>query len=71
MFLVVIMKIFLLGDKSIFGRMNIIRLKYDSRICITQLWFLPIRNVDDISVALKSLMEQNSVPKQIRYSYYQ
>ena len=49
------------GRKSIFDRVEKLCHLYNSRQCFTQLWFLPMRGINEISIALKTLMEKNSV----------
>ena len=51
------------GDKSIFTRIDKLRNETNSRKSLIQLWFLPIMNINDISVNLKKLMEEDGVLK--------
>jgi len=49
------------GDKSIFTRVNNICSNKESRTSFTQIWFLPSNNINQISVCLKKLMEEDSI----------
>ena len=49
------------GDKSILGRINKICAEADSRKCLTQLWFLPVQNINEISTCLKKIMEKDKI----------
>ena len=49
------------GDKSIFGRINKICVETGARKCLTQLWFLPVQNINEISTCLQKLMEEDGI----------
>ena len=51
------------GDKSIFGRINTIIGESNSRLPFTQLWFLPMQNIDETSKCLKEIMEKDAILK--------
>lgn len=51
------------GDKSIFTRINKLCIETKSRKPSTQLWFLPTMNINNISVNLKKLMEEDDILK--------
>ena len=49
------------GDKSILTRINNICENSNSRIPFTQIWFLPDNNINNISLELKNLMEEDTI----------
>jgi len=49
------------GDKSIFGRIDKICSETESRNCLTQLWFLPTQNINEISICLKQCMLEDTI----------
>jgi hypothetical protein len=51
------------GEKTIFTRINYIRSELDSRYFLTQIWFLPSENINEISECLKTLMSKDMVLK--------
>lgn len=53
-------------DKSIFTRINKVCIESNSRLPSTQLWFLPIKNINDISINLKDLMKEDEILKEYR-----
>jgi hypothetical protein len=51
------------GEKTILTRINYIRSESDSRNPLTQIWFLPSENINEISECLKTLMSKDMVLK--------
>ncbi len=51
------------GDKSIFGRVNKIISSTATRKPLTQIWFLPPNNINEISLELESLIVEDPVLK--------
>ena len=49
------------GDKSILNRINNICENINSRRQFTQLWFLPVNDINNISIELKNLMKEDNV----------
>ena len=51
------------GDLSFFGRINKLQSDTNSRQPFTQLWFLPVNGINDISENLKKLMLEDDILK--------
>ncbi|ARF10089.1 restriction-modification methylase [Indivirus ILV1] len=51
------------GDKSIFGRINKIISEEKSRKPLTQIWFLPPNNINEISNCLNDVMTKDNILK--------
>jgi hypothetical protein len=51
------------GDLSFFGRINKLVSETSSRKPFTQLWFLPVNGINDISVNLKKIMSEDNILK--------
>jgi hypothetical protein len=51
------------GEKTIFTRINNICSEKETRLPFTQIWFLPSDNINEISLCLKKLMEQDLILK--------
>jgi adenine-specific DNA-methyltransferase len=51
-------------DLSMFKRIDTIRSQYNSRTPFTQLWFLPVNGINDISENLKKIMSDDGILKQ-------
>jgi site-specific DNA-methyltransferase (adenine-specific) len=51
------------GEKTIFTRINNICSEKETRLPFTQIWFLPSDNINEISICLKMLMEQDLILK--------
>jgi 16S rRNA G966 N2-methylase RsmD len=52
------------GDKTIFTRISYICSEKETRTPFTQIWFLPSNNINEISLCLKKLMEEDLVLKE-------
>ncbi len=51
------------GEKTLFTRINNICSEKDTRLPFTQIWFLPSDNINEISLCLKKLMEEDNILK--------
>ena len=51
------------GEKTIFTRISNICSEKESRIPFTQIWFLPYDNINEISLCLEKLMQEDNILK--------